>query len=95
MGFLAHRRGYSAPLRWVDQLRAGDRIVLTLPYGRFVYAVRGVGAIAPGVSIDLGRSETGKLLLGAGDPPSRAVERVLVTARLVGSAAPPPRAPAP
>ena len=36
-----HRTTYSQPFRHIDELRAGDRVVLTTPYGRFRYAVYG------------------------------------------------------
>ena len=35
-----HRTTYLAPFRNVDDLKHGDRIVLTMPYGRFTYARR-------------------------------------------------------
>ena len=34
-----HRTTYSAPLAKIDTLRRGDRIVLEMPYGTFVYSV--------------------------------------------------------
>jgi len=36
-----HRTTYLAPFADIDRLRAGDRIVLEPPYGRFEYAVTG------------------------------------------------------
>ena len=34
-----HRTTYGAPFRNLDELKRGDRIVLELPYGTFVYRV--------------------------------------------------------
>jgi sortase A len=34
-----HRTTYSAPFADIDRLRAGDRIEIEVPYGRFTYAV--------------------------------------------------------
>ena len=36
-----HRTTYLAPFSKIDTLRRGDRITLTMPYGKFDYAVTG------------------------------------------------------
>ena len=39
VGIAGHRTTYGAPFRHIDRGQArGDRITLTMPYGRFVYA---------------------------------------------------------
>lgn len=35
------------PFRYINRLRAGDRIVVTMPYGRYTYVVRGHRIIRP------------------------------------------------
>src|SRR5437764_585461 len=39
MAIAGHRTTYLAPFRTIDQLKAGDRIVLKMPYGTFTYSV--------------------------------------------------------
>ena len=34
-----HRTTYGAPFRHIDELERGQRIILSMPYGRFVYRV--------------------------------------------------------
>jgi sortase A len=35
-----HRTTYLAPFRFLNDLRPGNRIIVTMPYGRFTYAVQ-------------------------------------------------------
>ena len=42
-----HRTTYLAPFRHLDRLRRGRRITLTMPYGRFTYAVEGSRVVLP------------------------------------------------
>ena len=42
-----HRTTHGAPFLHIDELHAGDRIVLTMPYGRFTYAVTRHEIITP------------------------------------------------
>jgi sortase A len=41
VGIAGHRTTFSAPFRHIDDLQTGDRITLKMPYGTFVYRVRG------------------------------------------------------
>jgi sortase A len=41
MGIAGHRTTYSAPFRNINELKAGNEIVVTMPYGRFTYKVVG------------------------------------------------------
>src|SRR5207244_9241718 len=41
VGIAGHRTTYGAWFRHIDDLRRGDEIVLTMPYGRFTYVVQG------------------------------------------------------
>src|SRR5207244_551916 len=47
VGLAGHRTTYGAWFRHIDDLRRGDEIVLTMPYGRFTYVVQG-HRIVPG-----------------------------------------------
>ena len=42
-----HRTTHGAPFRNIDQLERGDRIVLEMPYGRFVYRVEKTQIVEP------------------------------------------------
>jgi sortase A len=78
-----HRTTYLAPFRNVDDLRPGDRIVLTMPYGRFTYAVQRTQIVPPTalwVTRDVGYD---RLVLSACHPLYSAAERIIVFARLV------------
>ncbi len=41
VGIAGHRTTYSAPFRNINELKAGNEIVVTMPYGRFTYRVVG------------------------------------------------------
>jgi sortase A len=77
-----HRTTYLAPFRHIDALRAGDAIVLQMPYGRFRYVVERQRVVAPqavGVVIGAGQRQ---LVLSACTPLYSAAQRILVFARL-------------
>jgi sortase A len=77
-----HRTTFLAPFRHLDALRRGDRVVLTMPYGRFVYVVqfhRIVDPTAWWVTRNVGYD---RLVLSACDPLFSASHRLVVFARL-------------
>jgi sortase A len=77
-----HRTTYGAPFRKVDDLRRGDPIVVTLPYGRFTYGVQETKIVPPSalwVTRDVGYD---RLVLSACHPMYSAAERIIVFARL-------------
>jgi sortase A len=77
-----HRTTYLAPFRNVDQLKRGDPIVLTMPYGRFSYLVQGTKIVPPTalwVTRDVGYQ---RLVLSACHPLYSAAKRIIVFARL-------------
>jgi sortase A len=77
-----HRTTFLAPFRHLDVLRRGDRIVVRMPYGRFVYAVQFRRVVAPSawwVTRDVGYD---RLILTACTPLYSAAERLVVFARL-------------
>jgi sortase A len=83
VGIAGHRTTYLAPFRHIDELRAGQRIVLDLPYGRFTYAVQGTAIVTPDRAEVL-RSAPGKsrLVLTACHPLSSSARRIVVWASL-------------
>jgi sortase A len=77
-----HRTTYLAPFRRVDDLRHGDPIVLTMPYGRFTYLVERTQIVKPTalwVTRDVGYQ---RLVLSACNPLYSAAQRIIVFARL-------------
>lgn len=77
-----HRTTYMAPFRRVDDLERGDRIVLTMPYGRFTYAIQRTQIVDPSalwVTRDVGYQ---RLVLSACHPLYSAAQRIIVFARL-------------
>jgi sortase A len=79
-----HRTTYLAPFRKVDELKRGDKIVLTMPYGRFAYDVQRTQIVQPTalwVTRDVGYQ---RLVLSACHPLYSAAQRIIVFARLSG-----------
>ncbi|MGO9955629.1 MAG: sortase [Solirubrobacteraceae bacterium] len=77
-----HRTTYLAPFRFLNDVSAGDRIVVTMPYGRFVYVVSDQQVVQPtdwGVTDNVGYD---RLVLSACDPLYSATQRIVVFARL-------------
>lgn len=79
-----HRTTYGAPFRTIDRLRPGQRIVLTMPYGRFAYRVERTRIVPPSavwVTRPVGYE---RLVLTACHPLYSAAKRIVVFARLAG-----------
>ena len=77
-----HRTTFLAPFKHIDQLTAGDPIIVTMPYGRFTYRVTGRQIVAPtdvGVTHNVGYD---RLVLSACNPLYSAAQRIIVFARL-------------
>src|SRR5207302_4658432 len=78
-----HRTTYLAPFRHVDALHAGDAIVLSMPYGRFSYAVTGRRVVPPtDVQAAVANVGYSRVVLSACTPLFSASKRLLVYARL-------------
>jgi sortase A len=77
-----HRTTYSAPFRRMDRLRRGDRITLTMPYGRFTYRVEGLRVVLPTNTGVLGHARHNRLVLTTCTPVDSAAKRLVATARL-------------
>ncbi|HZC12727.1 MAG TPA: class E sortase [Thermoleophilaceae bacterium] len=77
-----HRTTYGAPFRNIDQLKRGQRIVLSMPYGRYVYRVEKeqiVDDSALWITDPVGYN---RLVLSACHPLYSAAQRLVVFARL-------------
>jgi sortase A len=91
-----HRTTYGAPFNRLDELTAGDEIVITTVQGRFVYEVREQVIVSPRQNDVLGPSTADLLTLTSCHPKFSARERLIVVAELQGEpvAEEPTRAPA-
>jgi sortase A len=84
VGIAGHRTTYGAPFRRINELRAGNRIVVRMPYGRFTYVVTGSRIVSPADASSLrSRPDSERLVLTACHPLYSAAERIVVTARLM------------
>ncbi|MEA2474045.1 MAG: sortase [Thermoleophilaceae bacterium] len=82
VGIAGHRTSYGAPFRHVDQLKTGDKLVLTMPYGRFTYRVERKRIVSPSQTDLFQRVGYQRLVLSACHPLYSAAQRILVFARL-------------
>jgi sortase A len=78
-----HRTTNLAPFRHVDALRAGNRVLLEMPYARFTYTVSSSAVVPPDdVRAAVARVGYSRLVLSACTPLYSASKRLLVFARL-------------
>ncbi len=80
-GIAGHRTTYGAPFRTIDKLRRGDRVIVDMTYGRFVYRVEKTRIVAPtevSVKRPVGYD---RLILSACHPLYSAAQRIVVFAR--------------
>jgi sortase A len=80
-----HRTTYGAWFRRLDQLHTGDKVSLTMPYGRFTYAVEQRRIVLPTATWVTHRVGYDRLVLSACHPLYSAAKRIVVFARLVGT----------
>lgn len=78
----AHRTTYLAPFRHIDDLAQGDRIIMTMPYGRFVYIVQHKKVVTPSAWWITRNVGYDRLVLSACNPLFSAAQRLVVFARL-------------
>jgi sortase A len=77
-----HRTTYLAPFRHINALKPGDRIMVTMPYGRFTYVVQYQKIVLPTalwVTRDVGYE---RLILSACNPLYSAAQRIIIFAKL-------------
>jgi sortase A len=78
-----HRTTYGAPFRHIDEVRPGDEIELTMPYGRFTYRAQSTKVVASDAWWITRRVGYDRLVLSACHPLYSATHRIVVFARLV------------
>jgi sortase A len=82
-----HRTTYGAPFRRVDQLKKGNRIIVTMPYGVFTYTVERLQIVRPDALWVINRVSYDRLVLSACHPLYSAAKRIIVFARLTDARA--------
>jgi sortase A len=78
-----HRTTYGAPFRNLDRVHRGDRILVEMPYGRFVYEVERQQIVDPTATWVTRRVNHDRLVLTACHPKYSAAQRIVIFARLV------------
>jgi sortase A len=78
-----HRTTYGAPFRHIDELDRGDRILVDMPDGRFVYRVEGSKIVDDQDLSVLEPVGHRRLMLSACHPLYSAAQRIIVYARQV------------
>jgi sortase A len=78
-----HRTTYLAPFRTIDQLDRGDRVIASMPYGRFVYRVERTRIVEPTALWVKRRVRYDRVILTACHPLYSAAQRIVVFARFV------------
>jgi sortase A len=77
-----HRTTYLAPFRKVNQLHGGERIIVTMPYGRFEYRVERQQIVKPTALWVINRVGYDRLVLSACHPLYSAAKRIIIFAKL-------------
>jgi sortase A len=77
-----HRTTYGAPFRHLDEVRRGDRVLLDLPYGRFIYRVEGTKIVDDQDLSVLDQVGYQRLVLSACHPLYSASQRIIAFAKL-------------
>ena len=78
------RTTFGAPLRHLNHLRPGDRILVTTGQGQFAYTVSAVGRVNPEDIKPLSGTLDSRLTLVTSDPPYLFTGRLVVVAMLQG-----------
>ncbi len=82
-----HRTTYGAPFRHIEQLTAGERIILETASGRYQYEVYEQRIVQPSDLTVLEQGDEPKLTLTACHPWYSAAQRIVIISRLVESGA--------
>lgn len=77
-----HRTTYLAPFRRLNEFKPGDRIVLTMRYASFTYAVQRVQIVTPTSWWIVKNRGYERLVLSACNPLYSAAQRIIVFARV-------------
>jgi sortase A len=81
VGIAGHRTTHGAPFRNIDKLEKGDRIILEMPYGKFIYRVEKTQIVDPTALWVTDKVGYDRLVLSACHPLYSAAQRIIVFAR--------------
>jgi sortase A len=75
-----HRTSGPRPFRRVDELKAGDEVIVTTADGKFVYVVEGVAIYPASEAADvvLAQTSSAKMTMFACHPPGKVTHRIVV-----------------
>lgn len=75
-----HRTSGPKPFRRVDELKAGDEVIVTTADGKFVYVVEGVGVYPANeaAGVVLAQTSSAKMTMFACHPPGKVTHRIVV-----------------
>jgi len=82
VGIAGHRTTYLAPFRFINELHRGDRIYVTMPYGKFTYVVQKQQIVQPTAVWVVNNVGYDRLVLSACNPIYSASQRIIVFAKL-------------
>jgi sortase A len=82
VGIAGHRTTYLAPFRFINELHRGDRIFVTMPYGKFTYVVQKQQIVQPTDVWVVNNVGYDRLVLSACNPIYSASQRIIVFAKL-------------
>ena len=82
VGVAGHRTTYGAEFRRLDRLDKGDTMTLTLPYGRFTYAVERVRIVDDSYQKAFVPKGYDRIGLTACHPPGSAAQRIIAYGKL-------------
>jgi sortase A len=82
VGIAGHRTTYLAPFRFINELHSGDRIYVTMPYGKFTYVVQKQQIVQPTAVWVVNNVGYDRLVLSACNPIYSASQRIIVFAKL-------------
>ncbi len=83
VGIAGHRTTWEQPFRRINELEAGDRLVMAMAYGRFTYLVEKTRIVRPSeVSVLAAGRGRERLVLTACHPLYSTAQRIVVFARL-------------
>jgi sortase A len=80
-----HRTSHDRPFRNIDQLVAGDQVVLTTLEGRFVYEVVNTEVVGPDAIHIIDQADGYTATMFACHPPGSTRQRIVVHLRLSGT----------
>jgi sortase A len=85
VGIAGHRTTYGAPFRRINELKRGDQIVFSVPYGRFTYEVDRTKIVDAGYTEAMVPKGEDQIVLTACHPLYSAAQRILVYGKLTKS----------